>query len=631
MTIHPYTHFSAAPAEKNVSSSESSIKENSTYESNASKQTDNQRDNTSTGIAARSLMRIPEENLLNVMSFCGLNALLSFEQTNRMAYLKIEKIWLRRIANYNLFVGVTRNSITDDLKFHTFFRIDNVNTAEEFIPCPGLYSKCLNQQVNNLVQTMNRCILSDLLPYVSRQASNTMQVSTCQPDPLISSRSQNVPWKRIYMQIRITLIETCKTPELTTLSPSKINSLTRFAAQAFYMLNRALGRKHFELFNLLESYRFTILTDTKSRFYNVATYISDINFLLFYEISWERPPILEHLIAILSEKRLEISFTGTKTLPCVAPSVFQEEDKKMSEEASLTQLIINKKFDSADFKNWPFHNDYNGKTPLKYALLLANKKTQDFWNEHRRKLEPRENPYLDIIKVLIAAKANVNEPGLMHSAASQVHGFNILNLLIEGKANVNQSHLGISVLEQVLNPDIAMDRQVAHSIIRRVIEAKADINCRNARQRTPLMVATVRCVNETFKLFLQQGPDRSLYDINGNTALMLALEKPGNAKKITWLLSSQVMPSTSGGRRNIQSMSQADINHVNNQGHTALSIAIWYHHWATESYVKLLLKAGADVRLIPPGLNIPAHIAALFPTDQPENSDTKGKKRKNDD
>jgi hypothetical protein len=50
----PY-NSTAVPAEKNVISSESSIKENSTYESNASEQTDNQRDNTSAGIADNSI------------------------------------------------------------------------------------------------------------------------------------------------------------------------------------------------------------------------------------------------------------------------------------------------------------------------------------------------------------------------------------------------------------------------------------------------------------------------------------------------------------------------------------------------------------------------------------------------
>jgi hypothetical protein len=50
-------YAAAVPAEKNVSSSESSIKENSTYESNASEQTDNQRDNTSAGIAAYAAKR----------------------------------------------------------------------------------------------------------------------------------------------------------------------------------------------------------------------------------------------------------------------------------------------------------------------------------------------------------------------------------------------------------------------------------------------------------------------------------------------------------------------------------------------------------------------------------------------
>jgi hypothetical protein len=562
------------------------------------------------------LFNIPEARLDYIVSFCTPSEVLNLEKTRRDAHLKIKNIWLTLIIRRNLFFGFTQHPRTNIIKPYSFEKTKTVSPEEDFIPCPMHYTTCPSKARDKLL-LRTRIILTTLLPHCKAS-------QTCQSNQFLENRAQNTPWKRIYLQVALLDCEALlygTNTLLKKLSPRNITSLEEFSAVSFLMLDRANTKKYTELFTLLENYRFSLATDTTNRSHDIKPYIFHFNLLVFKGIFHERPPIVKCLLTVLSTKHPKISFTDRAQLSNDNyPSVSQEEeeDEKLGEEQQLLAKIINTKFDQTIFPKEFFiliPPIFNNLTPLKYAITLTQQKN----------LDPRENPNFEILKMLIEAKANVDEPGILSFVATKIHNLDILNLLIENNANVNQSHEDDTLLGLLLKEKrhCTMLEKIDR-IVFTLLKAKADINGRNGKQQTPLMLAAATSTYETFQNFLEQGPDRTLQDIEGNTPLIYATRVPGNTLKIKLLLSSRVLSSTRQGEGHLVRMPRAVINQFNIQCFTALASAIFHNHSATKAYVKLLIDAGADPYLLPADIFVPSDIMPFL---YPQEHDTAPQKR----
>ena len=117
---------------------------------------------------------------------------------------------------------------------------------------------------------------------------------------------------------------------------------------------------------------------------------------------------------------------------------------------------------------------------------------------------------------------------------------------------------------------------------RLLIEAGADVNVKDALQDSPYLVAGAHGRNEILKMILQNGADLNSVNRFGGTAIIPAAEK-GHPETVSLLIAAG-----------------ADVNHVNDLGWTALMEAVVLSDGGPlhQDIVKRLLEGGAD-RSIP--------------------------------
>ena len=115
------------------------------------------------------------------------------------------------------------------------------------------------------------------------------------------------------------------------------------------------------------------------------------------------------------------------------------------------------------------------------------------------------------------------------------------------------------------------------AVVRRLLEAGADVNATNAAGVTPLMRAAT--FEEAVRLLVEKGADVTARSKMGNSAVLLAARKPGNSGTVAFLLDHG-----------------ADANAENAFKATALMAAVASDDVET---VRLLLDRGADVNRVP--------------------------------
>jgi ankyrin repeat protein len=108
-----------------------------------------------------------------------------------------------------------------------------------------------------------------------------------------------------------------------------------------------------------------------------------------------------------------------------------------------------------------------------------------------------ENGHTGIVKMLIAAGANVNEPKSMYIAMFMGHT-EIVKELIDAGANVNATDWDNHTL--LMQASESGD----HAIMRLLIATGADVNAKNSYGRTPLSYAADGCA-ETARILLEAG------------------------------------------------------------------------------------------------------------------------------
>ncbi|GFR98468.1 LOW QUALITY PROTEIN: ankyrin repeat protein [Elysia marginata] len=143
-----------------------------------------------------------------------------------------------------------------------------------------------------------------------------------------------------------------------------------------------------------------------------------------------------------------------------------------------------------------------------------------------------ENKHYALAEILIKRGANVNIATtgnvtiLMHALRHNTAAFS--ELIIKSGADVNAADSnGDTALFSALNRHTQHKGEKVALLLRH----GADINHSNLMTKTPLMIAAALDRNlYVFKLLLASGPDVNAQDLNGNTALHVAVESRGEDK-----------------------------------------------------------------------------------------------------
>jgi hypothetical protein len=155
-----------------------------------------------------------------------------------------------------------------------------------------------------------------------------------------------------------------------------------------------------------------------------------------------------------------------------------------------------------------------------------------------------ENP--EVVRALIAAGADVNaadERGttaLMLAAA--MHQAAIVSLLLDAKANVNAlNQENEAALIYVPQNEETVEEAIA--VVRKLSEAGADLNVRQNKGQTALIIAASRCSPRLVQTLMELKADVNIKDNSGQTAY-------DNACKIVW---------DAKGRKRIQAMLRGEL------------------------------------------------------------------------
>lgn len=163
--------------------------------------------------------------------------------------------------------------------------------------------------------------------------------------------------------------------------------------------------------------------------------------------------------------------------------------------------------------------------------------------------QDRTDDRVAIVRKLIQAKANSNEPGLIFEALSEPR---FLALLLEGKADPNQVATGKDLSTPLLDAcknnlqesaelllragaDVNATNGIGTTplhlasqpeIVRLLVSHGAQVNARDRELRTPLHYAVAYERRDAVELLLSSGADPNVVDRDGKTALDFALGSP---------------------------------------------------------------------------------------------------------
>lgn len=542
------------------------------------------------------LCDLPNPLLYRIIEdFCDCDNVLAIERTARSLFLNLQKFWKESITSKNLFLFVIK-SVSVDLKnrkidatikvyevyqktkcevFEITYPIpasgpqpteeDNFQNRNIANPCKSIF---LSTWVKQYIYKANREFLLKFhgdLQIVSSSCENgkieALKCSTLVPKSLLESRSkEDILFKKIWLQLKIASQNIKKHIDYKKPTNSQENLTDQFETEALHLLTYAATHDYSELFTLLQNYRAhqSVLSNEYHQFNNFLMYQSGI--------CKENPERLRQLI-----------------------TTFKVDHVKFNMKPSYPAFP----------KEWHFsclnnNHGFYSKTTLKSAL--------DFFYTRNSldNCQTRKIPQLEVINLLLAFKANVNEPGIIEYALKENHsGHDLLNLLLENKANVNQiGEKGQTPLGQALLSASKSDPAFTEGVVSILLKAKADLNGCNIMGETPIMIAVTSCTAKLFKHFNSFDPIRYLPDFSGQTALMKAVSQRGCVEKIRALLAPRklsIILDQKKSKSNLIPISKEEINRFDNKGETALSHALKNQNNDTLYYVKLLLEANADV------------------------------------
>ena len=242
--------------------------------------------------------------------------------------------------------------------------------------------------------------------------------------------------------------------------------------------------------------------------------------------------------------------------------------------------------------------DYQGNTSLHYVVKRKKPVTQE-----------QSIRLLEIAKLLLTkGKAQVNQTDgnrttVLHVAAEKLW-FEMVQLLLENGANSdvkdfqenNVLHKAIGVQIPLNHEDSINQVKIANFLLVSMKnQEQLLINEKNAKGHTPLQMAADRGLTDVGRILLMRGAKPNAVDYQGTTALHFAVNR--RALPFAKLLLNDY---------------DADVNQVDNQGMSALTIAIQLvpTQPVDIDIIRLLLKCQADPnnqqanRRIPPPLHI---------------------------
>jgi uncharacterized protein len=218
---------------------------------------------------------------------------------------------------------------------------------------------------------------------------------------------------------------------------------------------------------------------------------------------------------------------------------------------------------------------------------------------------------LDTVRVLVAAGADVTVPAARDGQTAYEHakslGYDAIADLL-GRAERVQPGKGGDATDAGLLRAASVDDADAAAL---ALRAGADLEARNERQQTPLLVASARDSVEVARILVALGADPDALDYRHDTP-WLVTGVTGSVAMLETLLPAHpdltvrnryggvsVIPASERGhvayvRRVVQT--DIDVNHVNDLGWTALLEAVILGDGSTpyQQIVGTLLDAGAD-------------------------------------
>ncbi len=218
---------------------------------------------------------------------------------------------------------------------------------------------------------------------------------------------------------------------------------------------------------------------------------------------------------------------------------------------------------------------------------------------------------LDTVRVLVAAGADVSVPAERDGQTAYEHaksqGYDAIADLLRRAGRVDPGKGGDAADARVLRAASVDDADAAALALR----AGADLEARNERQQTPLLVASTRDSVEVARILVALGADPDALDYRHDTP-WLVTGVTGSVAMLETLLPAHpdltirnryggisVIPASERGhvayvRRVVQT--DIDVNHVNDLGWTALLEAVILGDGSTpyQQIVRILLDAGAD-------------------------------------
>jgi ankyrin repeat protein len=527
---------------------------------------------SSTQPANSHLMNIPLILLQHIVSFCDSHGTANLESTSLEAYKIGQHVWKTYVADQNLFLYATvtktvelEKCICRIVNLYELYKTESLVQFTFKTPYPAnaqtLPQAYFEKLIHNLNDFRGCSEFSELRQYILNTNHVFLTQFSPKPEQLslthepenavqayLKSRNTDNPWRKIFEQLmarQFTFSKSQKTDSM--LYPGvKFTHLPSLQAteEGLAMLNQAQVKQHSELFTLLQNYRSQQAAPTEE-------YHNFNHFLLLKEVNQGNPVRLRNLIIALK----------------------------------IDHLTINRQFSQAGLPTDPAI--FDGETALKRTL----------------KGTLRESDKMAVAKVLIDAKANVSEQGVMHYALRYSEA-SLVTMLIEAKADVNQLEKDKLPLEQVLCfRSVKEESTTTKSLVATLIAAKADLNGHNSKNETILMRTADRCSFEVFKFFLRQGPNVSLTDNLGQTALMRLVSTNDNLKKLKIFLNPGKLITASAERMMSEGEfkvlneinPEIEVNRVDLEGRTAIMHSVQAEQPQMLHYVRYLLKAKADI------------------------------------